>query len=338
MTLRIHFTAADLACTRLAPAPRPLLELDIALRILQERTYPIRFGAWRQESFKRLSPKVRLLFDLVSPTGFSVDFLTPADAGSPEAVLDKVRATPRRQIRGEMERWASRRRTVPAWTQRLGDDPAVLRQLTDTLEHVHTQVVAPYQPRIDVLADADRALRMLQLAQGGVQALLTGLNPRCVRWNPPVLELTMASGSSGDVHLEGRGLLLVPSLFGAVFPALDDGAEPQPFMTFPIRHDERVLVPPQAQTAAVLATIPRVLSALLGRTRATVLCAIADHPGCTTTELARHAGISLASASEHATILRSTGFTATTRHRNAVLHTLTPAGTALLNTSSAQAG
>ncbi|MCX4546365.1 hypothetical protein [Streptomyces sp. NBC_01565] len=27
----------------------------------------------------------------------------------------------------------------------------------------------------------------------------------------------------------------------------------------------------------------------MGRTRATVLCVIADHPACTTTQLARHA-------------------------------------------------
>ncbi|MER5935146.1 winged helix-turn-helix domain-containing protein [Streptomyces sp. NPDC002054] len=57
------------------------------------------------------------------------------------------------------------------------------------------------------------------------------------------------------------------------------------------------------------------LSTLLGRTRAVVLCVIADHPACTTTQLAQRAGISPASASEHATTLRGAGLTALTRER-----------------------
>ncbi|MEU8471636.1 hypothetical protein AB0F30_27645 [Streptomyces sp. NPDC029006] len=46
MTLRIHFTTQDLARIRLAEGPRPLLELSIGIRLLQERTHPVRFDAW----------------------------------------------------------------------------------------------------------------------------------------------------------------------------------------------------------------------------------------------------------------------------------------------------
>ncbi|MER5430289.1 winged helix-turn-helix domain-containing protein [Streptomyces sp. NPDC002588] len=87
-------------------------------------------------------------------------------------------------------------------------------------------------------------------------------------------------------------------------------------------------------TAAALTSVPQSLAAILGRTRATVLCAIADHAGCTTTEPAHHAGISPASASEHATTLRNPGLTTASRHRNTVLHTLTTAGITLLNSST----
>ncbi|MFB9388350.1 winged helix-turn-helix domain-containing protein [Streptomyces coeruleoprunus] len=79
--------------------------------------------------------------------------------------------------------------------------------------------------------------------------------------------------------------------------------------------------------------MPPALSALLGRTRAVVLCVIADHPACTTTQLAQRAGISPASASEHATTLRSAGLTTLTRERKAALHTLTHLGLTLLNTN-----
>jgi DNA-binding transcriptional ArsR family regulator len=73
------------------------------------------------------------------------------------------------------------------------------------------------------------------------------------------------------------------------------------------------------------------LAALLGRTRAKAIQAIAA--GCTTTELARALAVAPATASEHATVLRNAHLISTRRHHNAVLHTLTPLGAALLDVS-----
>ncbi len=70
---------------------------------------------------------------------------------------------------------------------------------------------------------------------------------------------------------------------------------------------------------------------LLGATRAAVLAAAAEHPGCGTKELAALARISPSSVSEHATVLREAGLLTTFRHRNTALHTSTDLGTALLN-------
>ncbi|MFG2332832.1 ArsR/SmtB family transcription factor [Streptomyces sp. NPDC048604] len=336
MPLRIHFTAEDLTRVRLAEGPRPMLELDIALRLLQEGSHPTRFGAWRRESLRHLSPKVRRLFDLIPPTGWTADFLSHATAHSIEEALDKVRATPAERIRKDMETWAGRgiQRPVPAWTRSLGSAKEVLLELADTAAHAHEQVIAPYQLRIDALSGADQALRRRQAARGGLQALLSGLNPRYIKWKQPVLELTMASGRSGDVHLAGRGLLLIPSVFGAVYPALDETAEPSPWLTYPVDHHDANLFLPPTDTARTLSTIPDSLTALLGHTRAVVLWTIAHHPGCNTTELARHAGISPASASQHATVLRTAGLTTNTRHHNTALHATTPLGTSLLNTAT----
>ncbi|MFD5065007.1 ArsR/SmtB family transcription factor [Streptomyces sp. NPDC058394] len=61
-----------------------------------------------------------------------------------------------------------------------------------------------------------------------------------------------------------------------------------------------------------------------GRTRTTVLTTIAEHQGCSTKELAARAGIAPASASEHASVLREAGLIYSLRHRNSVLHSLTP--------------
>jgi DNA-binding transcriptional ArsR family regulator len=70
------------------------------------------------------------------------------------------------------------------------------------------------------------------------------------------------------------------------------------------------------------------LAALVGRNRAAVLRTIAD--GCSTTELADRVGISLAAASQHASILRDAGLITTHRQGSAVLHVLTPLGVELL--------
>ncbi|MFC8259752.1 ArsR/SmtB family transcription factor [Streptomyces sp. NPDC057291] len=73
------------------------------------------------------------------------------------------------------------------------------------------------------------------------------------------------------------------------------------------------------------------MATLLGRTRTLVLATIAKHQGCSTKELAARAGIAPPSASEHATILREAGLIHSLRQRNAVLHSLTSLGLALLN-------
>jgi len=70
------------------------------------------------------------------------------------------------------------------------------------------------------------------------------------------------------------------------------------------------------------------LSALLGKTRAQLL--VAAGRGATTTELGKSAGISPASASYHATILRNAGLIHSRRVGVAVLHRLTELGSALI--------
>ncbi|WP_327585621.1 helix-turn-helix domain-containing protein [Nonomuraea sp. NBC_00507] len=65
-------------------------------------------------------------------------------------------------------------------------------------------------------------------------------------------------------------------------------------------------------------------ASVLGRTRAAVLHAIAEHPACSTKELAAHIGIAPASASEHTTRLREAGLVHTVRSRNMALHSPPP--------------
>ncbi|MBL1087267.1 winged helix-turn-helix transcriptional regulator [Streptomyces actinomycinicus] len=335
MTLRIHFTAEDLARTRLASGVRPLLELGIGIRLLQERSHPVRFDAWRRRAAAGLRPRMLPLFDFIPALGASVGFLDMSGPEAPDAFREMLAAAPRQQIIEDLDRWAAGLRHIPKAARQLRDDPLLVRHLASAVHEAHEFFIAPYWPKIEQLAGSDRTLRLQQLAEHGVERLLRELNPRYITWASPVLHLTTASNRDGDVHLAGRGLLLIPSVFGAHYPAFDHPDDGQPWITFPVRGSAHAPMAPAAVTAGVLSDPPASLRALLGRTRSTVLWAIAEHVGCTTTQLAALVGISPASASEHASVLRSAGLTVLTRDGKCVRHALSNSGQALLDSAGA---
>jgi DNA-binding transcriptional ArsR family regulator len=326
---RIHFTAEDLARTRVAESPRPMLELANAVRVLQDRNQPVRYGAWRRRCGARLPPEARPALDLIPPHGWTPGFLARVRPGGIDDLLEQIRSTSPKEIRQTLAALAEHQ-SLPPWTRRLGDDPLVLRQVADSMEVLHATVLAPYWPHVMTSLAGDRAVRMRELLHGGVERLLTGLYPRRIQWRPPTLEVAMASGTRGDLRLEGRGLLLVPSLFGSESPVIDPDAEPQPFLTYPANFGAALtaLTPVSAEPPATGA--PAALTALLGGTRAAVLHAIATHPGCNTGELAGLLGIGPSGASQHATVLRQAGLVTTLRHRNSAVHTATSTGLSLL--------
>ncbi|MGP4003520.1 winged helix-turn-helix domain-containing protein [Streptomyces sp. 8N706] len=318
----------------MAQAPRPFLEVGMALWMLRQPACTARFDAWQREAFKQLAPPIRKLAAQHPQIGHSPDFVwTPTSAETPRDALEIVSAVPLRQVQDLVTRLARRNQKAPDWKRRLCEDRGALAQYNGMLHSVHEQVIKPYWPKIDKLASAERAQHMQRLTEGGVDSMLAGLDPRRIRWSPPVLEL--AFPGQLDVHLGGRGLLLIPTLFGGdpflgVDPFNVEDTEPQRWLSFSIHRGEQ----PLTTQGPAPSGAPQSLSALLGRTRAAVLCAIAEHPNCNTTQLARRVAIATASASEHATVLRSAGLTAAARHHNMMLHTLTAAGHSLLSAST----
>jgi DNA-binding transcriptional ArsR family regulator len=177
-------------------------------------------------------------------------------------------------------------------------------------------------------------VRMRQVLHGGVEQLLSQANPHRMYWNPPVLEIpTRGDNNEYNLHLDGRGLLLVPSAM-LTRPVVHYDAEPQPAVTYPVSYDRplRRLTAFAPKPAPTRATAP--VAALLGHTRAAVLNAIAEHPGCSTKELAAFTRLAPSSASEHATVLREAGLITTIRHRNTALHSPSQLGLNLLNHTS----
>jgi DNA-binding transcriptional ArsR family regulator len=97
---------------------------------------------------------------------------------------------------------------------------------------------------------------------------------------------------------------------------------------FTVRWTQPTLVYPLGRFAWMAPTATKShgdpLAAVLGTTRARVLRALADEH--TTSGLARVLGISLASASTHAAVLRDAGLVTSRRQGQSVRHTLTSLG------------
>ncbi|WNF28012.1 helix-turn-helix domain-containing protein [Streptomyces sp. C11-1] len=291
---RIHFTASDLARTRLQSTLGPVAEGVFALGVLA-RSGHADYARWRGEVLGRLRgrassgpPLAQLLRNLSAPDDllFLLERTPPAD-GTRQPALPRSDAA---------------RLALDVW--RTG--------------------VAPYWERIQERLEAECEARGRIAMTGGVERLLATLHPR-ILWNAPVLEIH--DGPDREVRLDGRGVLLCPSVFmpgraGRIVESeRESGMAALVFAT-----------PASATRAADLWGSPdnsvQALSALVGQTRAAALRALTA--ACTTSQLADRLGISSAGASQHAAILRQSGLITTRRVRNNVLHIVTPLGMALL--------
>ncbi|WP_222853349.1 MarR family transcriptional regulator [Fodinicola acaciae] len=220
------------------------------------------------------------------------------------------------RIRQEFAVLASSHRLSPAARSLADGDRDTLRQLGEALTVSYEALVRPFTSHIQARLDGDRGLRACALLDGGVDALLSSLRPT-MQWHSPVLEASFPSEQ--DLHLRGRGLVLVPSYFCWDKPVTLADPDLPPVLVYPAAYD-----PPDAEAPEAA------LGNLIGTTRATVLRAIGAGGGTTTTELARSTGMSPASTSEHTKVLREAGLVTSIRNGNSVLHATTPLGRGLL--------
>lgn len=312
--LRIWFGGEDLGRVRVARRPHALWETVLSLQALRTRQRTPLTG-WRDVALARLAaPRaaaaLRTLHPLVPVRGYFPDFLTPADddlEGGIAAVLD----TPHRRVAAELELLADS-------SGDRADGPPVsrrLRRVGEALADYHEAAVAPYMPRMRALIDADRAIRARALLDGGVEGLLKTLRP-AVRWRRPVLEADYPVDQ--ELRLDGRGLLLVPSVFCERTPVSLLDPNLPPTLIYPIDDSGPAATPADDG-----------LAALVGTTRGEVLRRLGE-AAATTSELARVLDISTASASQHASVLRRSGLVVSRRAGNAMIHRITPLGAALL--------
>ncbi|MEQ4725511.1 winged helix-turn-helix domain-containing protein [Nonomuraea sp. B19D2] len=323
---RIHFTADDLPRVRVAPTLGPMAETLFSLIALRGRAEETMFGAWRRRVRGALDARFAVLaaiaparlpyFDMAILAGQSRDL-----AESGETFL----ASPRQAVRAELDFYAGEHGRVPTALAGLADTLAVRREVLSTVEAYHRAAVGPHWGRIRTHLEAERAKRGTILLDRGVDGLLSSLHPS-IRWKSPTLYVNAGDQFDADFTLDGRGLLLASSFFHRTPSVMFDPNDPA---------DCIVIYPASLgvdHAAGIWAggTSTRALANLLGRTRASVLTAIADGVP-TTGALARRLDISSAAISQHTAVLREAGLITTRRHHSSVLHYPTQTGLTLLD-------
>ncbi|MDT7847647.1 ArsR/SmtB family transcription factor, partial [Streptomyces justiciae] len=324
---RIHFTVEDLARTRVATTIGVAAETFDSVRLLKDRDASFVFRRWRVAVHGRLGEQASPLAALMPTRGPLIDAMSlMGDTASVDEAVDNLMAAPRALMRLELENLAFHP-THRSWARNLMDGDREARcQVATALRACHSVTVAPYWSKVRSHLSEVRHAFVSTMADGGVEQLFTTLCGPLVRWRPPVLEV--AHRHDADIHLNGRGLVIAPTMFSApqielLSPPLDPARAPT------------LAVPTLSGTSLDTAlwegvdqSTAQSLDDLLGRTRAAVLRTAVG--GCSTTELARRLNISPATASHHTTVLRNAHLITTRREGKAVLHTLTSLGIALL--------
>ncbi|WP_290118855.1 winged helix-turn-helix domain-containing protein [Actinomadura sp. DC4] len=321
--IRLYFTAADLRKITFAADLNALVEIALSVHRLhrwraggaQPRRGTLR---WHRELGSSLEERAGVLFDLIPrrPGDWMPCFLFEPSISDLAEAVELVGQAPAAQVAADVSRLAPFQRSSRR-VQALASGAAGSRKaLADDLCTYFDSSLASSWSQIRATTVTDRALRSEILLQGGIDALFGTLGFG-VRWEPPTLHIP--APFTADIHLEGRGLLLLSSYFTIASVGMDSPNWP-PVLVYPMYLGGR----PDDGTDA--------LGPLLGRTRAAVLASL--RMPATTTSLAGRAGVSVSSASQHTTALRNAGLISTIRRGLVVEHTLTPLGAALLHGNS----
>ncbi|MGW0845441.1 ArsR/SmtB family transcription factor [Streptomyces sp. NPDC002787] len=297
--ISIHLTTSDLARTRLRSTLGPVAEGVLALGVLA-RSGHADYARWRSEVLGRLRGR-------------------PAPGGAP--LPQQLRSTGAPDgLLYLLERTSAAERAVGA--------PALPSPEAGRLAlEVWRAGVAPYWDRIAERLRAECEARGRISMTGGVERLLATLHPR-ITWRAPVLEVHDSQGPERTVRLDGRGLLLCPTVFLPGRAGLVVECERETGMAALVFPAPAATTRP-AELWGGSDTSVQALSALVGQTRAAVLRELTA--ACSTGQLADRLGISSAGASQHTAVLRESGLITTRRMRNKVVHTVTPLGMALLS-------
>jgi DNA-binding transcriptional ArsR family regulator len=328
--ITIPLTTEDLTKVRLAPSP--LWETVTSSGVLLHHGKRTVHAPWAVRARRALTgTDLSALVAAMCVEGRCPDFLTPPpDPSAPtfREELERLRGTPPEVIfeevevlvREEKELFGLARGKERLLEVFLKDPEGSLARLVDALARYHELAIAPHWPRIREHLEGDTIRRGQALAMGGVEALLSGLNPMA-DYAGGVLKLDKAV--EAVVEPAGRGITLVPCVFA--WPRVEVLVRPgyRPTLAYGPRGVANLW------TSTHPAPNGTALEAALGAGRAAVLKGLLPAPR-TTTELARQLDLAPGAVSAHLSRLKAAGLVEPHRSGRRVYYRLSFAGESLL--------
>jgi hypothetical protein len=320
--IEIVLAHSDLARVRFAHSP--VNELVASLRVLQDPSRQPMYGRWLSAARRRLDGLRLELLAALAPTGrYLPAFLLPPPTqpwGVLAEELEQVAASPPAMVRAELDK-VREGRPLPAVLRPLYDDPAGhLPGVVEEMARYWQAAVEPVWQRVRALCTADLAYRMEQFADGGLARVLANLHP-AISFTDDLLQIDKRHHCSHRFDLPGTGIVLVPCAFTWPTLSVDCCGVDTPALIYPPRGVAELWKDTGGEQ-------PDPLSALVGRTRATLLATLGLPR--TTTQLAEQLDLSPAAVSQHLKILKDAALVSARRRGRMVLYQRTPAATTLL--------
>ncbi|MER7756130.1 winged helix-turn-helix domain-containing protein [Kitasatospora sp. NPDC097643] len=330
-----RFGVDDLAATWFAYSP--LQETVLSLRARRFAGYYPEQQPWIagwQSRYETLD--TALLASLVTPKAFVPDFLTPRPSSPHPDFAEELAgmaATPPEVARADvLAAYRSDGSPVPPVLAALLDDPsALVARAAGELEAYWVRCLSPtWWPRARSVLEADIAYRGRMLSERGAEGLFADLDFR-LSWRAGVLTLNdsnpavQALGTS--VEVAGRGLVLIPTLFG-MGAQTDITQVGPPLICYPARGKATMGEGLVAGRPAAAPGPLTALTALIGAPRARLL-AMLETPS-STTELAHRLGVTPGAVSRHLGALAAAGLLERARHGRRVLYRRSALGNALV--------
>lgn len=326
MSITYWFTREDVLRTRFAISP--LFETAASLTALQEPGRSSIHLPWIHQARDRTRGlELDLLFALVPAHGYAPDFVSPPPSTALpdiEQELSRIPQTAPAQVRKELE-WTYPG-GLPEVLRRLHERPRrELPRVVESMRAYWHAAIEPFWERIAAALEDDIAHRARLLTGGGPIEVFGDLHPE-VRWAEGALVVDREY--EGSVELQGRGLLLAPSVF--IWPRAGAFTDRpwQPTLIYPPRGVGGLWAPDRRD--------PQALADLLGSRRAAILTTMDRE--VTTRELARRLKASPAGVSEHLGVLRRAGLVRPRRQGASVYYARTTAGDRLVTAPASAPG
>lgn len=320
MTVTIYPTTEDFVQLRFAFSP--MWEVAASFRVLQNPARHALYLRWVNETLPLIQQiDVSYIAALVTPEGYIPDFLTPTPFTPRPSIEEEfayLAATATIQIKYEVTSLNKvQQQTTPIRQQFLDQPRESLQILVQQLQNYWSTALAGQWTRMVNVLEGDVLYRARQMALHGAECLFSDLHPT-LHYDGERIEI--GKRFTASVNLDGRGMLLVPSIF--TWPDLYVQLVPS----------WRPMILYNARGAGIWrhqGIEPNIaLQKLIGKGKAQILQHLATP--ISNSDLSEQIGISAGAVSQHINGLKAAGLVDSTQQGKWVYYRLTERGEALL--------